>query len=110
MKSCIFFVRIFCFLLLSLTLSPNLFATSNRPDAHAPISVMGDHKHHKGEWMFSYRYMHMDMDGNMDGNNNLSAAEILDPNGLNFLVTPLEMQMDMHMFGDRSRRYCPASQ
>jgi len=29
--------------------------TSARPDGHAPISVMGDHTHHKGEWMFSYK-------------------------------------------------------
>ena len=34
-----------------------------RPDAHAPISVMGDHTHGEGEWMLSYRYMTMDMEG-----------------------------------------------
>ncbi|MEL7113935.1 MAG: transporter, partial [Pseudomonadota bacterium] len=28
---------------------------------HAPIGVMADHRHKKGEWMFSYRYMYMDM-------------------------------------------------
>ena len=32
-----------------------------RPDGHAPIGVMGEHTHKAGEWMFSYRYMHMSM-------------------------------------------------
>jgi hypothetical protein len=30
-----------------------------RANAHAPIGVMGDHRHHQGELMFSYRYMRM---------------------------------------------------
>lgn len=29
----------------------------------APIGVMGDHRHKKGEWMISYRLMHMAMAG-----------------------------------------------
>ena len=33
--------------------------SAGRPDGHAPIPVMGDHMHGKGEWMFSYRYMYM---------------------------------------------------
>ncbi len=33
--------------------------SSARPDGHAPISVMGDHYHKKGEFMLSYRYMPM---------------------------------------------------
>ena len=37
--------------------------TAARPDGHAPISVMGDHMHAMGEWMVSYRYMTMDMEG-----------------------------------------------
>lgn len=65
------------------------------PDSHAPIGVMGDHTHDKGELMLSYRYMRMDMDGNRDGNNRVSAQEVLN----DFLVTPLRMTMDMHMFG-----------
>lgn len=70
-----------------------------RPDAHAPISIMGDHTHHKGEFMFSYRYMHMNMGDNLDGNNELSPSQILNPADYNYLVSPLEMEMDMHMFG-----------
>ncbi|WP_126452665.1 transporter [Sulfuriflexus mobilis] len=66
-----------------------------RPDGHAPIGVMGDHTHKTGEVMFSYRYMQMTMDGNRDGSNRLSTAEVL----ADYMVAPLEMDMDMHMFG-----------
>jgi len=37
--------------------------SSNRPDGHGPISIMGDHTHSKGEWMISYRFMNMTSDG-----------------------------------------------
>jgi len=40
---------------------------TDRPDGHAPIGVMGDHTHEAGEWMLSYRYRLMFMDGNRDG-------------------------------------------
>ena len=30
---------------------------NSRPDAHAPIGVMGDRTHHQGHWMLSYRLM-----------------------------------------------------
>ncbi len=66
-----------------------------RPDSHAPIGVMGDHTHKEGEWMASYRYATMHMDGNRDGTSDISNAEVLS----NFMVTPTEMQMEMHMFG-----------
>ncbi|NEP59687.1 MAG: transporter, partial [Symploca sp. SIO2G7] len=69
--------------------------TSARPDGHAPISVMGDHTHQAGEFMFSYRYMFMRMDGNRDGTDNLSDQEVLQQ----FPVTPTNMDMEMHMFG-----------
>ena len=45
--------------------------TSSRPDGHAPIGVMTDHTHGAGEFMWSYRFMYMAMDGNRDG-----AAEV----------------------------------
>lgn len=78
--------------------SINLFADT-RADAHAPIGVMGDHKHHRGEFMFSYRYMHMSMDGNKDGNDDLNVSEVLSPTDFNYLVSPVDMEMDMHMLG-----------
>ena len=68
---------------------------SHRPDAHAPISVMGDHMHHKGEFMFSYRYMTMDMrqlrQGTRDAANMNAFA--------NYMVAPQNMTMNMHMLG-----------
>jgi len=66
-----------------------------RPDDHAPIGVMADHTHGAGEVMASYRYMRMRMDGNRDGSRQLSASEVLN----DFNVTPLDMDMEMHMFG-----------
>ncbi|MBV6623580.1 MAG: transporter [Rivularia sp. (in: Bacteria)] len=66
-----------------------------RPDGHAPIGVMGDHAHKKGEFMFSYRYMFMEMDGNRDGTNSISDSEVLQ----DFMVTPVDMSMQMHMVG-----------
>ena len=66
-----------------------------RPDAHAPIGVMGDHGHKKGELMLSYRYGRMEMDGNRSGSSNISTAQVLS----SFPVSPLEMTMEMHMFG-----------
>ncbi|MEM7009128.1 MAG: transporter, partial [Thermodesulfobacteriota bacterium] len=66
-----------------------------RPDSHAPIGVMGDHTHNTGEIMFSYRYMFMDMDGNRIGTNKVSNQRVLE----DFMVTPTDMTMQMHMFG-----------
>jgi len=63
---------------------------------HAPIGIMGDHLHDKGDWMFSYRYMNMEMDGNRDGNRELTPAET---RAEGFMVAPLNMTMEMHMFG-----------
>lgn len=67
-----------------------------RPDSHAPIGVMGDHTHKAGEWMASYRYMHMHMGGNRIGTTSVP-AQILTPGS--FMVAPLSMDMDMHMLG-----------
>lgn len=72
--------------------------SADRPDGHAPIQVMGDHTHKKGELMFSYRFMYMNMDGNGDGTDELSNSEILLPTG-SYMVTPLKMPMQMHMLG-----------
>lgn len=64
-------------------------------DDHAPIGVMGDHLHSRGEIMLSYRFMRMEMDGNRIGTESVSAETVLD----DFMVTPTEMPMGMHMFG-----------
>ncbi len=68
---------------------------SYRADSHGPIGVMGEHMHKEGEWMFSYRYMLMEMDGNLDGTSNVSTDEILEE----YMVAPENMTMEMHMLG-----------
>jgi len=69
--------------------------TSGRPDGHAPIGVMGDHTHSKGEFMFSYRFMHMDMEGLRREGESVSSQDILNE----YMITPVAMPVDMHMFG-----------
>ena len=81
----------------------------SRVDSHAPIGVMADHFHHAGEWMLSYRFMHMSMDGNRSGTDDISPDEIVttEPNTFagmegqppSLRVVPLNMDMDMHMLG-----------
>ena len=80
-----------------------------RADSHAPIGVMAEHVHLKGEWMLSYRFMSMDMDGNRQGNDRVSPDDIVtsEPNAFfgqpmqppTLRVVPLDMRMNMHMFG-----------
>jgi hypothetical protein len=69
--------------------------TSARPDGHAPVSVMGDHYHKKGEFMFSYRFMPMWMNGNLQSTDNISNEDIYQ----SFMVAPQKMNMNMHMLG-----------
>ncbi|MCB1562303.1 MAG: transporter [Alphaproteobacteria bacterium] len=86
-----------------------------RASAHAPIGVMGDHMHGKGEWMLSYRYMYMDMDGNRKGDSSIDPVTIvtMEPNRFfgmagqpsTLRVVPTHMSMEMHMFG---AMYAPA--
>lgn len=64
-----------------------------RPDSHAPIGVMGDHLMREDEIMLSYRYMSMEMDGNRTGTDSVSAPLP------GYMVSPLSMDMDMHMLG-----------
>lgn len=79
--------------------------TGASASGHAPIGVMGDHMHSKGEWMLSYRFMHMAMQGNRNGNNRISPESIVTtvPNPFTgpatLRVVPTEMTMDMHMLG-----------
>ncbi|UCF21208.1 MAG: transporter [Gemmatimonadota bacterium] len=73
--------------------------TSGRPDGHAPIGVMLDHVHEAGEFMLSYRYMYMRMDGMRDGTDEIEIDDVVDPNGYGFMVSPTDMSMQMHMFG-----------
>lgn len=81
----------------------------SRPDDHAPIGVMGDHYHEDGEFMFSYRFMNMDMSGNAIGSSSVSAGTIATtiPNRFfgmpmqppTLRVVPVAMSMEMQMLG-----------
>ena len=73
------------------------FYTAEKPNAHGPIGVMGEHTHDAGEFMWSYRYMHMFMQETRNGTNTISNAQAraLGPFG----VSPTSMRMEMHMFG-----------
>jgi len=86
----------------ALTVAP-MFAqekwTSGRPDGHAPIGVMGDHTHGKGEVMLSYRWMYMSMDGSRVDTDRVSDSSVVSPTEFDFRVTPTRMPMQMHMIG-----------
>jgi hypothetical protein len=56
---------------------------------------MGDHIHHKGGFMASYRFMRMDMSPNYDGTDELSTEQVF----ADYPVAPTRMTMDMHMLG-----------
>ena len=80
-----------------------------RADGHAPIGVMGEHRHKTGGVMLSYRFMHMNMQGNQIGTSDVSPGTIVTtvPNRFfgapgqppTLRVVPTDMTMDMHMFG-----------
>lgn len=89
------FKQCFIFAVFLNIVSTSSFADSSLPTDHAPIAVMGDHTHNAGEWMFSYRYGRMEMDGNRDGTSSVSTSEIHQ----DFMIAPLDMTMEMHMFG-----------
>ena len=75
--------------------------------SHAPIGIMGDHYHNKGEWMFSARYVRMSMADNLIGSRKVTEAEIIEnPNpyqsgmmSTKLSIVPEKMEMDMAMLG-----------
>lgn len=79
------------------------------PLTHAPIGVMGDHMHNAGEFMFSYRFMSMEMSGNLQGSDRISTDEIVTQIANPYAnppmspptvrVVPQEMTTNMHMLG-----------
>lgn len=84
-------------------------ASTGRADSHAPIGVMGEHIHKKGEWMVSYRYMRMSMQGNRLGTDDITPQEIATTQSNPFFglpgqpqtlrVVPTQMTTEMHMLG-----------
>ncbi|NVK21278.1 MAG: transporter [Kangiellaceae bacterium] len=92
MKNQLFSFIVSCVLLTSATMC---FADSTRPDDHAPINVMGDHMHNKGEWMIGYRYKTMYMQDLYLNNDKIREQQVL----ADFMMVPQEMDMTMHMLG-----------
>jgi hypothetical protein len=58
-----------------------------------PAGVMISHVHEKNEWMFSYRYMNMGMNGLLTGTKSISNDDVF----VYYLMSPEKMRMDMHM-------------
>lgn len=67
----------------------------SRPDGHAPIGVIGDHIHSKGDWMFSYKFMPMTMSGNLNKSDDIRDEDLFQ----HYMAAPQDMQMHMHMLG-----------
>lgn len=63
---------------------------SNDP---TPSGVMLSHIHPKNEWMFSYKWMSMNMSGVMSGSQTISNEAVF----TNYLMAPKNMSMNMHM-------------
>ena len=53
------------------------------------------HTHEVGEWMIGFRSMFMHMEENRNGTTRLSNSDVLN----NYMITPTEMDMQMHMLG-----------
>lgn len=60
---------------------------------NAPSGVMISHVHEKNQWMFSYRFMNMNMSDVMSGTKDKAQSEVF----LNYLMAPQSMKMNMHM-------------
>jgi hypothetical protein len=58
-----------------------------------PASVMISHVHNKNEWMLSYKYMNMGMNGILSGTQTVDKSSVF----VNYLMSPDKMRMDMHM-------------
>ena len=69
-----FFVKKLLLITLA-TLPLNIYAAN--AIHHAPIGVMGDHFHKKGEWMVSLRFANMQMKKNIFNGNSISTEDIL---------------------------------
>lgn len=73
--------------------------------SHAPISIMGDHRHKAGEWMVSWRTMQMTMTGLKRGSDDIDeqtlVTQVPNVHGMPPMqrVAPMEMTSIMHMLG-----------
>jgi hypothetical protein len=58
-----------------------------------PSGIMISHLHEKKQWMFSYRYMSMQMGHMQNGTQSVSDMQVYN----NYVMTSSAMRMDMHM-------------
>ncbi len=65
------------------------------PGAYAPIGIMGDHLHHEGGLMLSFRMMDMRMEDNLKGSGEVTNQSIFQ----DYMVAPQAMTMRMYMLG-----------
>ncbi len=85
--------------------NPTCHSSKKNAAPTTPISIMGEHTHSKGKWMFSYNFERMHMQGNLKGSSSISPETIVttisNPNAppSTLRVVPTQMDMDMHMFG-----------
>lgn len=87
-------------ILVLVAVNTSVFAANNQQEKasdHAPIGVMREHVHGKGEWMTSYRYMRMEMAGLQSQTSEVSQEDAI--NDSRFNVSPRFMLMDKHVFG-----------
>lgn len=62
-------------------------------DDLTPAGIMISHVHPKSEWMLSYRYMDMGMEGVLSGTQKASEMEVFNQ----YIMNSTKMRMDMHM-------------
>jgi hypothetical protein len=98
-------MRYFVFILVIYIELTSASETSHSAIDHAPIGIMADHFHKKGESMISLRYDSMKMNGNIFNGSRIKTQQILqmhNPLGsmpATLSVVPNSMDMNMIMFG-----------
>src|SRR5579872_2454062 len=63
-------------------------------NTQAPLGVMTDHIHNKGQWMVTYTYMNTMLQGNNIGASKASDNAVYNEN---YMMAPETMEMQMHM-------------
>lgn len=61
---------------------------------NVPAGIMIGRAHDAREWMLSYRYMSMSMEGTQSGSTPINASSVF---AQNYFMSPVSMRMDMHM-------------
>ena len=70
------------------------YCTCCRPDGDAPLGVMTDHTHGKGQWMLSYSFLNTATSGNKNGTAKINDNDIYQ----NYYASADKMTMQMNMF------------